>query len=59
MTISIFQLSWTEDNNGCDGGEDFRAYTYIMKVGGLAKSDDYGRYLGQDGKCHDIDLPKA
>lgn len=46
-------------DNGCDGGEDFRAYTYMMNAGGLSLNEDYGGYLGQDGKCHDKDVPKA
>jgi len=36
--------SWGEGNNACDGGEDFRAYQWIMKHG-LALEDDYGPYL--------------
>ncbi len=38
--------SWGEGNNACDGGEDFRAYQWVMKHGGLASEDDYGPYLG-------------
>lgn len=34
-------------NNGCDGGEDFRAYQWMMKHGGIPTEDDYGPYLGQ------------
>jgi len=37
--------SWGEGNNACDGGEDFRAYQWIMKHG-LASEEDYGPYLG-------------
>lgn len=33
-------------NNGCDGGEDFRSYNWIMKNGGLAAEEDY-EYRGQ------------
>jgi len=36
--------SWGEGNNACDGGEDFRAYQWIMKHG-LASEEDYGPYL--------------
>ena len=38
--------SWDEGNNGCDGGEDFRAYEWIIK-NGLATDDSYGPYLSQ------------
>jgi hypothetical protein len=33
-------------NNGCDGGEDYRAYQWIMKHG-LPTEEEYGGYLGQ------------
>lgn len=55
----LIDCSWTEDNNGCDGGEDFRSYEYIMKTGGLATEEDYGHYLGVDGKCHDQQVKKT
>ncbi|CAI6376268.1 unnamed protein product [Macrosiphum euphorbiae] len=38
-------------NNGCDGGEDFRAYSWIEKHG-LPTEEEYGPYLSQDGFCH-------
>lgn len=34
-------------NNGCDGGEDFRAYQWMMKHGGIPSEEEYGPYLGQ------------
>lgn len=34
-------------NNGCDGGEDFRAYQWMMKHGGIPTEEGYGPYLGQ------------
>lgn len=34
-------------NNGCDGGEDFRAYQWMLKHGGIPTEDEYGGYLGQ------------
>ena len=40
----LVDCSWGEGNNACDGGEDFRAYQWIMKHG-LASEDDYGPYL--------------
>lgn len=44
-------------NNGCDGGEDFRAYQWMMKVGGIPTEESYGNYLGQDGYCHVDKVP--
>jgi Papain family cysteine protease len=41
----LVDCSWGEGNNGCDGGEDFRAYQWILKHG-LATEDAYGSYLG-------------
>lgn len=34
-------------NNGCDGGEDFRSYQWILKHGGVPTDADYGNYLGE------------
>ena len=38
--------SWGQGNNACDGGEDFRAYNWIMKHG-LPTEEAYGPYLAQ------------
>ncbi|XP_050552147.1 digestive cysteine proteinase 2 [Spodoptera frugiperda] len=48
---ALVDCSWGFGNNGCDGGEDFRAYQWIMKHG-LPTEESYGDYLGQDGYCH-------
>ena len=53
----LIDCSWQQGDDGCDGGEDFRAYSYIQSVGGLSLDEDYGGYLGQDGKCHDRRVP--
>jgi len=43
----LMDCSWGEGNNACDGGEDFRAYQFIMKNGGITTEEQYGPYLAQ------------
>lgn len=35
-----------------------RVYEYMMKAGGLSLEEDYGHYLGVDGKCHANDVQR-
>ncbi|KAF6215755.1 hypothetical protein GE061_000088 [Apolygus lucorum] len=49
---ALVDCSWGYGNNGCDGGEDFRSYQWIMKHKGIPLEGEYGGYLGQDGYCH-------
>ena len=42
----LMDCSWGQLNNGCDGGEDVRAYDFIQKYG-LQTEYDYGSYLAQ------------
>jgi len=49
---ALVDCSWGFGNNGCDGGEDWRAYKWMLAHGGgIPTEDSYGPYLGQDGYC--------
>jgi len=47
---SLVDCSWGQGNDGCDGGEDYRAYKHIQ-AHGIPLERDYGRYLGINGVC--------
>ena len=49
---ALMDCSWGFGNNGCDGGEDFRVYQWMIKHGGIPTEASYGPYLGQDGYCN-------
>jgi len=55
----LMDCSWTYGNNACDGGEDFRAYQWIIDNGGLASSEDYGEYLMADDFCRAKTTPNT
>lgn len=42
----LVDCSWGFGNNGCDGGEEWRAYEFVMKHGGIATAETYGAYMG-------------
>ncbi|XP_035849037.1 digestive cysteine proteinase 2 [Sander lucioperca] len=48
----LVDCSWGFGNNGCDGGEEWRAYEWIMKHGGIETTETYGAYIGMNGFCH-------
>ncbi|KAK3091873.1 hypothetical protein FSP39_023296 [Pinctada imbricata] len=52
----LMDCSWGEGNNACDGGEDFRAYMWMMKSGGITSEEQYGQYLAADSYCHTTDV---
>lgn len=49
---ALMDCTWGYGNNGCDGGEDFRVYGWMLDHGGVPIKTDYGNYLGEDGYCH-------
>lgn len=49
---TLMDCSWGFGNNACAGGEEYRAYQWVIKHGGIPSEFSYGPYLGQDGYCH-------
>lgn len=43
----LIDCSWGFGNYACDGGEEWRAYEWIKKHGGIASTESYGSYKGQ------------
>lgn len=48
----LIDCSWGFGNNACDGGEEWRAYEWIMKHGGIAPTETYGPYMGMVRSPH-------
>ncbi|XP_033013777.1 digestive cysteine proteinase 1-like [Lacerta agilis] len=48
----LIDCSWGFGNYACDGGEEFQAFEWVMKHGGIASTESYGPYKGQNGYCH-------
>ena len=44
---ALVDCSWGYGNNGCDGGETFKSYEWIMDNGCIPTEDSYGMYLQQ------------
>lgn len=42
----LMDCSWGFGNNACNGGEEFRAYQWVLKHGGIPSEFTYGPYLG-------------
>uniref|UniRef100_A0A146LZX5 Digestive cysteine proteinase 2 n=2 Tax=Lygus hesperus TaxID=30085 RepID=A0A146LZX5_LYGHE len=49
---ALMDCSWGFGNNGCDGGNDYTSYQWIMKHGGIPLEEEYGPYEAMDGFCH-------
>uniref|UniRef100_A0A452GK06 Peptidase C1A papain C-terminal domain-containing protein n=1 Tax=Gopherus agassizii TaxID=38772 RepID=A0A452GK06_9SAUR len=41
----LIDCSWGFGNHACDGGEEWQAYEWIKKHGGIASTESYGPYM--------------
>jgi len=50
----LIDCSWSAQNMGCDGGNDYKALSWLIEENkGKFQSDrEYGPYISQDGFCH-------
>lgn len=48
---NLMDCSWSEGNDACDGGLDFRGYNWMMKHGGGLATEASYPYLNADGYC--------
>uniref|UniRef100_A0A8D2JCV4 Uncharacterized protein n=2 Tax=Varanus komodoensis TaxID=61221 RepID=A0A8D2JCV4_VARKO len=48
----LIDCSWGFGNYACDGGEEWQAFEWVLKHGGIASTESYGPYKGQNGYCH-------
>ncbi|XP_066494604.1 digestive cysteine proteinase 2-like [Tiliqua scincoides] len=49
---ALIDCSWGFGNYACDGGEEFQAFEWVLKHGGIPTTESYGSYKGQNGYCH-------
>lgn len=55
---ALIDCSWGENNFGCNGGENYQAYEWILNNGGIPTDASYGEYKAQDSVCraHDKNI---